>query len=73
MHGAGEPLIPLHGAINPDSFESNLAELAKGRQVIAVHLQAWSLPTLTPSGPNTPPETSYGMEPSAGDDPHEPH
>src|SRR5260370_39280954 len=26
--------------INPDSFGSNLAELAKGRQVIAVHLQA---------------------------------
>jgi pimeloyl-ACP methyl ester carboxylesterase len=40
VHGAGKPLILLHGAIDPDSFGSNLAELAKGRQVIAVHLQA---------------------------------
>ena len=39
-HGAGKPLILLHGGINPDSFGGNLAELAKGRQVIAVHLQA---------------------------------
>ena len=40
VHGAGKPLILLHGGINPDSFGSNPAELAKGRQVIAVHLQA---------------------------------
>ncbi len=40
VHGAGKPLILLHGGINPDSYGSNLAELAKGRQVIAVHLQA---------------------------------
>ena len=40
VHGAGKPLILLHGGINPDSFGSNLAKLAKGRQVIAVHLQA---------------------------------
>jgi pimeloyl-ACP methyl ester carboxylesterase len=39
VHGAGKPLILLHGGINPDSFGSNLAELANGRQVIAVHLQ----------------------------------
>jgi pimeloyl-ACP methyl ester carboxylesterase len=39
VHGAGKPLILLHGGINPDSFGTNLAELAKGRQVIAVHLQ----------------------------------
>lgn len=39
VHGAGKPLILLHGGITPDSFGSNLAELAKGRQVIAVHLQ----------------------------------
>jgi pimeloyl-ACP methyl ester carboxylesterase len=39
-HGAGKPLILLHGGINPDSFGSNLAKLARGRQVIAVHLQA---------------------------------
>src|SRR5579863_6856874 len=40
VHGSGKPLILLHGGINPDSFGSNLPELAKGRQVIAVHLQA---------------------------------
>jgi pimeloyl-ACP methyl ester carboxylesterase len=40
VHGAGKPLILLHGGIDPDSFGSNLPELAKGRQVIAVHLQA---------------------------------
>src|SRR5262249_51287724 len=40
VHGAGKPLILLHGGVNPDSFGSNLAELAKGRQVIALHLQA---------------------------------
>lgn len=40
VHGAGKPLVLLHGGINPDCFGSNLAELAKSRQVIAVHLQA---------------------------------
>jgi pimeloyl-ACP methyl ester carboxylesterase len=40
VHGAGKPLILLHGGIDPDSFGTNLAALAKGRQVIAVHLQA---------------------------------
>ena len=40
VHGAGKPLILLHGGINPDCFGNNLAELAKGRQVIAPHLQA---------------------------------
>jgi len=40
VHGTGKPLILLHGGVNPDSFGSNLEELAKGRQVIAVHLQA---------------------------------
>jgi pimeloyl-ACP methyl ester carboxylesterase len=40
VHGAGKPLILLHGGIDPDSFGSNLAKLARGRQVIAVHLQA---------------------------------
>src|SRR6202789_947871 len=40
VHGAGKPLILLHGGVDPDSFGSNQAELAKGRQVIAVHLQA---------------------------------
>jgi len=37
---ASAPLVLLHGGIDPGSFGSNLAELAKGRQVIAVHLQA---------------------------------
>ena len=40
VHGAGKPLILLHGGITPDSFGGNLAELAKRRQVIAPHLQA---------------------------------
>lgn len=40
VQGAGKPLILLHGGVSPDSFGSNLAELAKGRQVIAAHLQA---------------------------------
>ncbi|MEW9623378.1 alpha/beta fold hydrolase [Rhodanobacter geophilus] len=40
VHGVGKPLVLLHGGINPDSFGSNLAELAKGRRVIAPHLQA---------------------------------
>lgn len=39
VHGAGKPLILLHGGISPDSFGSNLAALATSRQVIAVHLQ----------------------------------
>ena len=40
VHGAGKPLVLLHGGISPDSFGSNLAELATSRRVIAVHLQA---------------------------------
>ncbi|NID14656.1 alpha/beta fold hydrolase [Luteibacter yeojuensis] len=40
VHGAGKPLVLLHGGIDPDSFGSNLAKLAKGRRVVAVHLQA---------------------------------
>ena len=40
VHGAGKPLVLIHGGIDPDSFGSNLAALAKGRQVIAPHLQA---------------------------------
>ena len=40
VHGAGKPLVLLHGGINPDCFGSNLAELAKGRHVIAVLLKA---------------------------------
>jgi pimeloyl-ACP methyl ester carboxylesterase len=40
VHGAGKPLILLHGGINPDSFGSNLATLAESRRVIGPHLQA---------------------------------
>jgi pimeloyl-ACP methyl ester carboxylesterase len=40
VQGIGKPLVLLHGGVNPDSFGSNLAELAKRRQVIAVHLHA---------------------------------
>lgn len=40
VHGTGKPLVLLHGGVNPDSFAGNLAELARQRQVIAVHLQA---------------------------------
>ena len=40
VHGTGKPLILIHGGIDPDSFGSNLAALAKGRRVIAPHLQA---------------------------------
>ncbi|MGN6481027.1 alpha/beta fold hydrolase [Luteibacter sp.] len=39
VHGIGKPLILLHGGIDPGSFGSNLDELARHRQVIAVHLQ----------------------------------
>lgn len=40
VHGAGKPLILLHGGVNPDCFGGNLATLAKSRQVITPHLQA---------------------------------
>ena len=39
VQGAGKPLILLHGGVDPDSFGSNLAGLARGRRVIAPHLQ----------------------------------
>jgi pimeloyl-ACP methyl ester carboxylesterase len=41
IHGAGEPLVLLHGGVGAsEMFGPNLAALAKGRRVIAVHLQA---------------------------------
>lgn len=40
IHGSGEPLILLHGGVAASEvFGPNLPELAKSRQVIAVHLQ----------------------------------
>jgi hypothetical protein len=41
VHGAGKPLILLHGGVNPDSFGSNLAttglelEASCGREVLS--------------------------------------
>ena len=39
VQGEGKPLVLLHGGVDPDSYKDNLGELAKHRQVIAVHLQ----------------------------------
>ncbi|HEX2208434.1 MAG TPA: alpha/beta hydrolase [Longimicrobium sp.] len=40
VHGTGKPLVLLHGGVSAtEAFGGNLAELARGRQVIAVHLQ----------------------------------
>src|SRR5579871_2687584 len=39
-HGAGNPLIVLHGGVGgPEMFGPNLPLLAASRRVIAVHLQ----------------------------------
>jgi len=41
IHGDGEPLILLHGGVGAsEAFGPNLAEFAKTRRVIAVHLQS---------------------------------
>jgi len=40
IHGEGQPLIMLHGGVSAsEAFAQNLAELAKTRKVIALHLQ----------------------------------
>jgi len=40
IHGAGEPLILLHGGVGAsEMFSPNLSRLARSRQVVAVHLQ----------------------------------
>lgn len=39
VQGSGKPLILLHGGVSANAFGANLGELAKTRQVIAVHLQ----------------------------------
>jgi pimeloyl-ACP methyl ester carboxylesterase len=41
VHGAGEPLVLLHGGVGAsEMFGANLPELARSKQVIAIHLQA---------------------------------
>src|SRR5215211_1020742 len=41
VHGAGEPLVLLHGGVGAsEMFGANLPELARSKQVIAVHLLA---------------------------------
>jgi hypothetical protein len=41
IHGAGEPLVTLHGGVGAsEMFGPILPVLAERRQVIAVHLQA---------------------------------
>jgi pimeloyl-ACP methyl ester carboxylesterase len=40
IHGGGKPLVLIHGGLSAsEAFGPSLEELAKGRQVIAVHLQ----------------------------------
>lgn len=40
IHGAGEPLVMLHGGVDPSAtFGVPLVEMAKSARVIAVHLQ----------------------------------
>jgi pimeloyl-ACP methyl ester carboxylesterase len=39
IQGRGDPLIMLHGGVNPDQFGPNIEALAKTHKVITVHLQ----------------------------------
>ena len=40
IHGQGKPMVLLHGGITAfEGFATNIDDLAKSRQVIAVHLQ----------------------------------
>lgn len=44
VHGAGKPLVMLHGGVNPaDMFGAPLAAMAEAHQVIAVHLRGHGL------------------------------
>jgi len=44
IHGAGKPLVMLHGGVNPaDMFGAPLAAMAETHQVIAVHLRGHGL------------------------------
>jgi pimeloyl-ACP methyl ester carboxylesterase len=51
VHGAGEPLVMLHGGVNPaEMFGAPLAEMVKTRQVVAIHMRGhgFSSDTLYP-------------------------
>jgi pimeloyl-ACP methyl ester carboxylesterase len=39
MQGRGDPLIMLHGGVNPDQFGPNIEALAKTHEIVTVHLQ----------------------------------
>jgi pimeloyl-ACP methyl ester carboxylesterase len=44
IHGAGKPLVMLHGGVNPaDMFGAPLKAMAEAHQVIAVHLRGHGL------------------------------
>src|SRR5690606_25139867 len=46
VHGEGEPLVMLHGGVNPsDFFGAPLAAMAEERQVIAIHLRGHGFST----------------------------
>ena len=46
IHGAGSPLVMLHGGVNPsDMFGAPLAAVAQAHQVIAVHLRGHGFST----------------------------
>lgn len=48
IHGEGEPLVMLHGGVNPsDFFGAPVAAMAEERQVIAVHLRGHGFSTDT--------------------------
>ncbi len=48
IHGAGSPLVMLHGGVNPsDMFGAPLAEMAKSHQVFAIHLRGHGFSTDT--------------------------
>jgi pimeloyl-ACP methyl ester carboxylesterase len=46
IHGAGSPLVMLHGGVNPsDMFGAPLAAMAETHQVIAIHLRGHGFST----------------------------
>ena len=48
VHGTGEPLLMLHGGVNPaEMFGMPLDEMAKTRQVVAIHMRGHGFSTDT--------------------------